>query len=255
MLFDLKAKTVNEVAEFIIESPAHEHIKYQAESLKKRRLRETKRHKNQQTQVRIDEFIQKADKECQHVIHQMPFASQTILKLNEWWTQTYPPSTDDAQLQTDTCYREDKQIQSEMPKHHKLVQTMVKGQTRKVKKTELEMLEDMQADQVIVFAEIRAKRQSESTFYTCTQLDKAHARLEVVKSGARKKRIIKKRSVETQTDRRETASQLMQAELICLPDEEETEKIFAYSNIESAILKISKTKPTESKKSSFFSKF
>lgn len=178
----------------------------------------------------------------------MPFASQTLLKSNEWWTQTYPQFTDDAQLQTDTCFREDKQMQSEIHTEHKLVQTVMKGPTRKVKKPEADtatkILEEMHADQVIVFADIWAKRHSQSTSYEYGQIAKETARLDVVKSGARKKRIIKKRSVETQTDRRETASQLMHAELICLPEEEETQKVLLSKNIESAVLKIPKSKPT-----------
>lgn len=126
-MVEFDAKQQQEHAERIIEAPERLKLEYQAESLQKRRQKEIRRRRDGQTQVSIGEFVTKADKECQHQVQQGHFACQTFVKFNEWWTQTQPMPVDDAQIQTDSCFHEDKQVQSEQMGVEKVVQTLAKG--------------------------------------------------------------------------------------------------------------------------------
>lgn len=239
----MEAKYESENCSHTIESPAFEHVEHRIESLQRRRQREIKRRQTQQTQATLDEFIEKADKECQHSVHKMPFASQTYVKFNDWWSQTYPPSKEDAQLQTDTCFHDDKQTQFESSMEHKLVQTIVKGPTRQVKKPKMETIETQTVQsvlgaQVLMFAELRAEQHEERTSRVWKVMDseKTSARVRLKKTKKNKD------NVGTQTDRKETASQLMQAELICHPEEEEVEKVLSCSAHDSAFYTMTKAK-------------
>ena len=225
-MFELEAKSINIPTEHTIEEPAYEHVEYIAESLQKRRLREIRRHQTKETQVNISEFIRMADKECQHTVHQMPFASQTYVKFNDWWSQTYPSPNDDAQLQTDTCFHEDKQVQFDGFKEDKMIQTIAKGPIRKAKMKDSasQTIQPILGDQVMLFAELRAEAHEERASMVVKTVSSDAARLRIKR---RTKRKMKKENVETQTDREEKASQLMQAELICQDEDEKTEKVLA----------------------------
>lgn len=97
------------------------------ESLERKRQREIHRRRSRQTQATLNEFLQMKEAECQHEIHQRQFASQTYTTFNDWWTQTHPTPIDEVQVQTDSCLREVKEIQTEQLGEEKEVQTVEKG--------------------------------------------------------------------------------------------------------------------------------
>jgi hypothetical protein len=176
----------------------------------------------------------------------MPFASQTHVKFNDWWSQTYPPAFDDAQLQTDTCFHEDKQIQWDAPKEHKLVQTIVKGPLRQVKKPEsksdeTQTIQPILGNEILLFAELRAEPHEERIGHAWQAMDTDDVAIKVRKPKTKK--AIKRESSATQTDRKETAYQLMQAELICQPEKEWTEIVMSHKAQELTAYSMRKAKP------------